>query len=168
MNIALLTITHTFTTLTPGKWIFRLCAACNIPYLLIILPVMLNKMFQERHFLENSRFSEKVIKILARLAGLFEIVGWLAALGIMFGLDIYHNEDENAPNVLEAPTPTWHWKLHVKFYFFMIAGYVSTSLIYMVLLIQTDDKCLQSQHGYTREKNETIEFKHFELIEFVK
>ena len=73
-------------------------------------------MFDEQYFIDNSRFSERVVKLLARTAGICEIIGWIAALGIMFGLDIYYNTDEGAPTVLEAPTPTWHWKLHVKFY----------------------------------------------------
>jgi len=148
MNIALLTITHTFTTLTPGKWIFRLCVAWNMPYLLVILPIMFDRMFKERHFLENSRFSSTSIKYLARMAGVSEIIGWLAALGIVFCLDVYYNDTEGAPNVMDAPTPIWHWALHLKFYFAMIFGYVGTSLIYMILLLQTDDKCLQKQHGY--------------------
>ena len=66
---------------------------------------MFDRMFQEHHFLENSRFSKTWIKTLARLAAVSEMIGWLSALGIVFCLDVYYNDTEGAPNVMDAPTP---------------------------------------------------------------
>lgn len=147
-NIPMLTITHTFTTFTPYKWYFRIGTAFATLYLFIILPTLLVSMFSEKEFVDNSSISRSSIKILAYIAAVAEAIGWIAALVIVYCLDVYYNDERPDLNVLKVPTPTWHWKIHVLCYMTMVAGYTITGITFMLLLFTLENKKVKDKHGY--------------------
>merc|ERR1711941_141153 len=143
----LMTLTHTFTALTPTKWIFRLVTAYSIPYLGVILPVIIYRMFNNGDFVKNSRLSEKLIRLFSVLAVIGTIIGYICCLGVAFCLDIYHNDDKNAPTILQAKTPFWHWILHGLFYIIMVVGYGIHNISLIVLLSSLKCAVLSKMHN---------------------
>ena len=124
----LMTLTHTFAALTPTKWILRLVVANSMFYIGILMPWMEIKMFREKVFVETSNLSETLIKFFSFMAAFSTTVGYISALGVVFCLDIYQNNDENAPTVVDARTPKWHWELHMGFYICMVCSYRASKL----------------------------------------
>jgi len=131
----LMTLTHTFAALTPTKWILRLVVANSMFYIGILMPWMEIKMFREKVFVETSNLSESLIKFFSFLAAFSTTVGYISALGVTFCLDIYQNNDENAPTVVDARTPKWHWELHMGFYICMVCSYVVHNISVCVLYL---------------------------------
>lgn len=144
---SLMTLTHTFTALAPTKWIFRLVTAYTIPYLGFLLPTIIQKMFNESDFVENSRLSKKLVKLFSMLASIGTVIGYICCLGVAFCLDIYHSDDENAPTILQAKTPVWHWQLHGIFYMVMVLGYGIHNLSVIILLSSLNCGVLSKLHN---------------------
>lgn len=149
----MMTITHTITSLTPLKWIWRFGIACSIPYFGVIMPFCNFKMFYNSEFLEGSKFSKRTVKGLAYLSGIGSFIEFSSVMVICFCLDVYYNDEQKKEDgspftVLDAPTPQWHWLLHIKAFSTMIFAQVITSATVLVLIYsQKPSSSLRQQHG---------------------
>ena len=154
----MMTITHTISTLTPLKWIWRFGIASSIPYFGVIMPVCNFKMFYNHEFLKTSKLSTKQVRILSYLAGIGSFIEFLAVMVICFCLDVYYNDEEHTKKpdgspitVLDAPTPTWHWLFHIKAFITMIFAQVITAMIILVLLFSQKSERMKMKHGLTQK-----------------
>jgi len=155
-NPYLMTITHTISTLTPLKWIWRFGIATAIPYLGVIMPISNYKLFYNHEFLEGSKYSTKTVKILSYLAGIGSFIEFMSVMVICFCLDVYYNDESKKSDgspitVLDAPTPTWHWLFHIKAFLTMIFSQIITAVIVLILLFSQKNQSLKTQHGLTQK-----------------